>query len=449
MLKGLNIKKVRMSLAKSLFGVQAVIGDLDYERKRKLSILLLLFTCPFLTLWGIRHILNGHYGIGFADISLVLTMLVFYFFIRFTRITISNRVMFRTILVLLWLVMALLLFRSVIDVSELFWLFSYPLIALFLLGNREGLLWAASLYLTAILFFLFPDLFRQQDLFSPFFMQGFIGAYLLVVSIGYASETVRAQYQRDAKLQSLKLEEASSAKSRFLAHMSHELRTPLNHIIGFSELIESGKPGRLNMDQKNYIHDVLSSSRHLLSLIEDSLDISKVESGKFDLEKTVFIPVVLLQEVFTFFEEPARKKEIQLVLSIVKPLKSIEADMRRLRQVLYNLLSNALKFTLPGGTVTLKAQTIIEKIEQVSKTFLEVSIEDTGIGIDTEKIEKVFEAFEQIPNELTGTASGAGLGLSLAKKLVELHGGRISAESAGKNKGAVFRFLLPVKPDNT
>jgi PAS domain S-box-containing protein len=255
-------------------------------------------------------------------------------------------------------------------------------------------------------------------------------------------------------------EAANRAKSDFLANMSHELRTPLNHIIGFTQLVVDGQAGELNETQTEYLGDVLGSSRHLLSLINDILDLSKVEAGKLQLEVgEVFLPV-LLQNSFTMIKEKAMKHGIQLQMEIDGIPERVRGDERKLKQILYNLLSNAVKFTPDGGMVTLDACHLLfhdhhwtradgsrEPIPfspSIGGEWVGISIRDTGIGLKVEDLERVFAPFEQADNSASRRYPGTGLGLALTRKFVELHGGKIWAESQGLGKGSAFRFLIPI-----
>ncbi|HSW59353.1 MAG TPA: PAS domain S-box protein [bacterium] len=232
-------------------------------------------------------------------------------------------------------------------------------------------------------------------------------------------------------------ESASRAKSDFLANMSHELRTPLNAIIGFSEVIYDESFGPLNEKQKDYMNDVLVSGRHLLSLVNEILDLSKVESGKMILESTSFSLSQLLEESLVLIRETSFKHKFHISLEITDEIDEITADERKIKQVIYNLLSNAVKCTPDGGKICIKAKKNNDQIE--------ISVSDTGIGIAKENLDKIFKRFSQIENVYTKKSKGTGLGLALSKSLVELHGGNIWVESEGKDKGSTFLFSLPVK----
>jgi PAS domain S-box-containing protein len=235
---------------------------------------------------------------------------------------------------------------------------------------------------------------------------------------------------------------ASQAKSDFLASMSHELRTPLNAIIGFSDVLLDAYFGTLNEKQKEYMMDILESGKHLLNLINDILDISKVEAGKMELELAPVEIGNLLASCTVMIKEKTHKHGIDLKVDIPNELLALEmfADQRKIKQIVFNLLSNAAKFTPNGGTITLSAL----RMRQEGNDVLEVSVMDTGIGIPPEHQEKIFENFYQIRGGLTGKTPGTGLGLSVSKQLVELHGGKMRLKSEGKEKGSQFSFTLPV-----
>ena len=248
-----------------------------------------------------------------------------------------------------------------------------------------------------------------------------------------AIENVRLFKEIEEK--SRQLEVASQHKSEFLANMSHELRTPLNAIIGFSEVLTDRMFGELNEKQEEYLKDIYASGTHLLSLINDILDLSKIEAGRMELELTDFHLPTALDNALTLVRERAGRRSIALQTNIDKQLGQIQADERKIRQVVLNLLSNAIKFTPEGGRIDVGA---------VSKDgFVEISVTDTGVGIAPEDQEAVFEEFRQV-----GTADkkveGTGLGLTLCRKFVELHGGRIWVKSQ-VGEGSTFTFTIPVR----
>jgi signal transduction histidine kinase len=232
------------------------------------------------------------------------------------------------------------------------------------------------------------------------------------------------------------LETVSQHKSVFLANMSHELRTPLNAIIGFSEVLHEQMFGELNEQQMGYVGDVLESGQHLLSLINDILDLSKVEAGRMELELSDVSLPLALQSGLTMQGERAGKTGITLGLSVQPEDLVVRADERKLRQVVFNLLSNAVKFTPPGGRVEVSAR--------LTDGVVEVAVTDTGKGIAPEDRELIFEEFQQARGEPGTRQEGTGLGLPLSRRFVELHGGRLWVESE-QGVGSTFRFTLPVR----
>jgi two-component system, NtrC family, sensor kinase len=230
---------------------------------------------------------------------------------------------------------------------------------------------------------------------------------------------------------------ASQHKSEFLANMSHELRTPLNAIIGFSEVLSERMFGELNEKQEEYSKDIHASGQHLLSLINDILDLSKIEAGRMELELSDFHLPTALDNALTSVRERAARRSITLDISIDERLGEVRADERKIRQVVLNLLSNAIKFTPEGGRIAVAA---------VAKDgIVEVSVSDTGVGIAPEDQEAVFEEFRQV-GTAEKKAEGTGLGLTLCRKFIELHGGEIWVKSQ-VGVGSTFTFAIPVRRD--
>ncbi|OGU16847.1 MAG: hypothetical protein A2076_00350 [Geobacteraceae bacterium GWC2_53_11] len=231
-------------------------------------------------------------------------------------------------------------------------------------------------------------------------------------------------------------EKTNLTKSDFLANMSHELRTPLNSIIGFSEVLQDQMFGPINEKQQEYVNNILTSGRHLLSLINDILDLSKVESGNMNLELTVFLLRELLAASMILLREKALKSRIELRLDLAPEADiQIVADQRKLKQIMFNLLSNAVKFTPAGGTVNVSAKK--------DGDFIEITVADTGIGIREEDIPKLFHPFTQLESVYTKEFEGTGLGLALNRQMVELHGGRIWVKS-DIGAGSRFSFTIPL-----
>jgi signal transduction histidine kinase len=251
-------------------------------------------------------------------------------------------------------------------------------------------------------------------------------------SYRYAEELLKKN--EEIARQNLLLEQASRLKSEFLANMSHELRTPLNAIIGFSEALKEGLMGPLTPEQREYISDIYISGEHLLSLINDILDLAKVESGKMTLELESFALQSLLKSSLGMVKEKALRHGLQLTLAVTDELPELVADQRKLKQIAFNLLSNAVKFTPDGGSVTLAAQQVAG--------MLELSVTDTGIGISQEDQARLFQPFSQIDSSLSRHHQGTGLGLVMVKRLAELHGGSAGLTSA-PGQGARFWVRIP------
>jgi len=230
---------------------------------------------------------------------------------------------------------------------------------------------------------------------------------------------------------------ASRAKSDFLANMSHELRTPLNAIIGFSDVLKEGSYGPLNDQQKDFIGDISSSGEHLLALINNILDLSKIESGKVELEISEVDLANLLNNSIILIKNKAIRHNIHIAMDIPEDIGLINADETRIKQVVFNLLFNAVKFTPDGGKIGIEARKLNNEIS--------VTVWDTGIGIDPKGKEKLFKEFEQVDSSYARKYGGTGLGLAISKRIIELHSGRIFAESEGVNKGSRFTFVIPVK----
>jgi signal transduction histidine kinase len=249
---------------------------------------------------------------------------------------------------------------------------------------------------------------------------------------GIAIENVRLFNEIQKK--SRELEVASRHKSEFLANMSHELRTPLNTIIGFSEVMQERMIGEVNEKQAEYLKDIHSSGLHLLSFINDILDLSKIEAGRMDLELSRFDLSETLPNVLTLIRERASRNRIVLALELSPEIGDFVADQRKFKQIMLNLLSNAVKFTPQGGQISVRARW--------SNGHVEVAVSDTGIGIAEKDFGIIFEEFRQVDMDRLKKGEGTGLGLALTKKLVELHGGTVSVQSE-VGKGSTFTFTLP------
>ncbi|HWQ15667.1 MAG TPA: PAS domain S-box protein [Roseiflexaceae bacterium] len=237
-----------------------------------------------------------------------------------------------------------------------------------------------------------------------------------------------------------RIQEANRLKSEFLANMSHELRTPLNGIIGFAELMHDGKVGPVSAEHQEYLGDILTSARHLLRLINDILDLARVETGKLEFHPQPCDLAQLIDEVRHILRATAVQKRIRVETAVDPALETVTLDPVRLKQVLYNYLSNALKFTEPEGRVTMRAAPVEPEVLGVEAFRLEV--EDSGVGIAPEDVGRLFQEFEQLDAGRAKRHQGAGLGLALTKRLVEAQGGRVGVESA-PGRGSTFFAILP------
>ena len=242
---------------------------------------------------------------------------------------------------------------------------------------------------------------------------------------------------REIQDKSRQLEIANQHKSEFLANMSHELRTPLNAIIGFSEVLLERMFGELNDKQDDYLKDIFSSGKHLLSLINDILDLSKIEAGRMELDVENFDVPSALGNALTLVRERAQRHGIALGLQVAAEVGEMRADERKFKQILLNLLTNAVKFTPDGGKVEVRAR--------LRDGVLEVAVSDTGIGIAAADQAAVFEEFKQVGRHYTNKQEGTGLGLALTKRFVELHGGTLTLDSE-PGRGSTFTFTLPSQP---
>ncbi len=295
----------------------------------------------------------------------------------------------------------------------------------------------------------------RSVVFAPMFWEGsgigaiwvgrpFAGAFTdkqIALLKSFADQAViaiqNARLFREIQEKSAQLEVANKHKSEFLANMSHELRTPLNAIIGFSEVLSEQMFGELNEKQTEYLKDIHESGRHLLSLINDILDLSKIEAGRMELEVSTFHLPTAIANAMTLVRERAQRHGIQLELNVDEQLDQFTGDERKFKQIMLNLLSNAVKFTPDGGRVAVSARNGADKVE--------IAVKDTGIGIAPEDQAAVFEEFKQVGRDRLRKAEGTGLGLALTKRFVELHGGMIRLQSA-PGAGSTFTVSLPIRP---
>lgn len=291
-----------------------------------------------------------------------------------------------------------------------------------------------------------------------------------------AKQELRSEIEKrkltEQKLRKAKAEAeaATNAKYEFLANMSHEFRLPMNHIIGFTEILLSKNFGDLNNAQEEYLKDMLQSSNNLLFMLSDILDLVQVDSGKSKLDPTETNLRLLLEKCITAFKERARKQSVELAMGLDRLPEITFIDKHKFRRIIHNLLSNAIKYTPKGGRVNLKARIedhvvgcgrrqgdserlmILEDSIAGNKVSghgrrpcLECSVSDTGIGIKPENYDRIFNIFEQLDASSEKYYQGIGLGLSLAKRFVEMHGGKIVVKSEGENRGSTFRFIIPLE----
>src|SRR5438034_470727 len=249
-----------------------------------------------------------------------------------------------------------------------------------------------------------------------------------------AQEEIRRRSE-ELEEQNRRVQEANRLKSEFLANMSHELRTPLNGIIGFAELMHDGRVGPVSTQHQEYLGDILTSAKHLLQLINDVLDLSKVEAGKFEFKPEPVIPELLVREVCEIVRTLAAHRRIQLGIEIDAAVTGIVADSRSLKQILYNYLSNALKFTPDEGKVVIR-------VKPENQDYFRIEVEDSGIGIKADDLGRLFVEFQQLDAGSAKKYSGTGLGLVLTKRIVEAHGGKVGVDSTVE-KGSIFYAVLP------
>jgi len=278
---------------------------------------------------------------------------------------------------------------------------------------------------------------------QDYLVKGQMDAFLLKRAIRYAIERAGVaertaqllEATRLAEERRIKHEETSRLKSEFLANMSHELRTPLNAIIGFADLMHRGKVGPVSAEHEEYLGDILTSSRHLLRLINDVLDLAKVESGKMEFRPEAVNLVTLTSEVRDLLRGLAANKRLRIDTSVDAEVETVVADPARLKQILFNYLSNAIKFTPDNGRIRVE-------IVPEGLALFRIDVEDTGIGIAPESMAKLFVEFQQLDTGATKNYQGTGLGLALTKRLVEAHGGRVAVRST-LGLGSTFSATLP------
>jgi signal transduction histidine kinase len=452
------------------FGIEQ--QDREEALRRLLSWLGLLLTFPILLAFGAEHWRLGDYFLGGFLLAVGSSFSVCFFFFR--------KVVNTAIIISLLLAAIGLLFLFLFVTSGPYgymalWLYIFPPAVFFMLGLRMGSLYSLLLLSGVIVFPLFSHFFPDLAPHTPAFKVRFSISLFVVSGIAFLYELTQEKYKRSLKERQHQLEEekaklseavaiadqANMAKSAFLANMSHELRTPLNHIIGFTELVVDEQSGDLNAEQKEYLTDVLKSSRHLLTLINDILDLSKMEAGKVELEPGEMNLRTLLESGWSMVQERSQPHRLRVSTDLNRLPENFRGDERKIKQVLYNLLSNAVKFTPDGGTIRLSGLIVSNKdklpeeggvlerrteqpVSAPEGSHVQISVIDSGIGIEPKDLERIFAPFVQVDSSASRKYEGTGLGLSLARRIVELHGGRIWAESRGLGQGSVFHFILPI-----
>ena len=312
-------------------------------------------------------------------------------------------------------------------------LFPGVILAAFLCGAGAGL-GAAVLAVVAAWLFVFPPELGYPAIFrTGLFLVGAVSVVTVVGLMRVATANVRRSNEI-LRLSEAQLLDASKAKSDFLARMSHELRTPLNAIIGFSDIMRDALVGPIDARYRDYANDINAAGRHLQRIINDILDISKIEGGGLELQEEMVAIEEVVEECRRIVAAMADIAKVSLAIDLPGFLPPIRADHLRLRQILLNLLSNAVKFTPPGGRVTVTAA--------VDLAGVAISVEDTGIGMKTEDIAIALTPFRQIEGAMSRRFDGTGLGLPLAKALIERHGGALEIKSA-PGVGTAIRIRLP------
>lgn len=448
--------------------------DLEERSRRVVAFFVVLITTPVLFGAFVYYLSHGLYFTAFSILPVAMSFSFVPLQLRFVE---NAGNVYRINLVLAALLLLRLFYIAAPHGHAALWLYLFPMGCFFQLGKQEGLLFSLLLIVFLSLVFVFYDLYLGSIQYSRPFIARFFLVYLMLCGCSYSYESVRSAFrkkmiQKQWELQEEKeklaeskrvVEAASAAKTEFLSNMSHELRTPLNHIIGFSQLLADEKIGKVNNEQREYLNYVLQSGNHLLALISDILDLTKVEAGKLRLQPSEVNLRALLENSLLMVREQALKHEILLTKDVNGVPETFTADEAKLKRIFYNLLSNSIKFTPKGGTINVAVRHVSEASESKEERkrgsrlppfldpwveehvdYMEISVSDDGIGIKEDHLEKIFEPFEQVENSTSRKYGGTGLGLPLTRKLVELHGGKIWAESDGEGKGSRFRFVLPV-----
>lgn len=452
-----------------ILGSAATSEDPDRRRKTIMINVVTVVAIVTLILLGFMTHFQGNPILGYLDhiMAVVLTVLLIYLY-KSGQYEVAARIG----IFLMGLFFVYLFITGGEDGTGHLWYYTFPMFASFLLGSRQGLWATIFMLIPASVFLLIQNrLPSSWHVYQWGFGFRFIPSFLVVTAYSYTFERLREKSFAESQLKTRELEltntelrkevierrqaeqnleharkvseKANKAKSEFLSNMSHELRTPLNHIIGFTELVVDRNFGELNPVQEEYLNDVLDSSQHLLSLVNDVLDLSKVEAGKLELKPGPVALRPLIEGSLNMIRENALKHRIDVRFRIDALPETFSADQRKLKQILYNLLSNAVKFTPEGGWIEVTAG--VTNTDDAGGEAVQIGVSDSGIGIEPGDTERIFNPFEQVDNSRSRRYQGTGLGLSLTKRLVESHGGQIRAESQGKNQGSRFIFTVPIR----
>jgi signal transduction histidine kinase len=446
--------------------------DPDERSRRLASGFAVLVAAPVLYLYGTRNLIQGNLTNGFLEFGTAVIYTFSFFFGKTQR---QIETLIKVNLGWTGFLLLFLLLHSATRWHEMFWLYLFPIALFFLLGPLTGMFYNL-IFLTGaavVLFVLQGKITNTVPLETDYAVRFLISISALIL-ITYGYESVRERYRVEVKEKQRMIEEekakllvakhgaeqANLAKSQFLATMSHELRTPLNAIIGFTELLADRHAGEMNPTQQEYLSNILQSSRQLLTLINDVLDLAKVEAGRMELELGIVNLRTFIEESMIMFRESARKQGIALESKLDGLPVTIQADERKFKQILNNLLSNAVKFTPDGGRVIVsgeilrrekgrwlnhKGDELPTSVAGDDGSWLKIAVADTGVGISRDDLERIFEPFEQGDSSTTRRFQGTGLGLSLTRKLVALHGGAVFAESPGPKQGATVSFVIPLR----